>query len=91
MVSERKTMSIYFKKHGEIKKVSKWVFNDTFEKQEGYIDDDGFNKITCAETLKFFRSLGGTERVYKKNGKIVKLVSTKPDGTVRAIYEFRHS
>ena len=36
MVSERKTMSIYFKKHGEIKKGSKWVFNDTFEKQEGY-------------------------------------------------------
>lgn len=63
----------------------------TFEKQEGYIDDDGFNKITCAETLKFFRSLGGTERVYKKNGKIVKLVSTKPDGIVRVIYEFRHS
>ena len=35
------------------------------------IDDDGFNKITCAETLKFFRSLGGTERVYKKNGKLI--------------------
>lgn len=51
------------------------------------------NKITSADTLRWFRRLGGSEhaeRSYTPVGYIVtRLISTNPDRTVRIVRKFR--
>ena len=55
--------------------------------------EDVHRKITDADTLRFFRRLGGSEyaeRSYTPRGYIVtRLVSTNPDRTVRIVRKFR--
>lgn len=57
--------------------------------------EDKYRKITDADTLRFFRRLGGSEyaeRSHTPVGYIVtRLVSTNPDRTVRIIRKFRIS
>ena len=42
------------------------------------ITEEVYNNITSKETIKFFRGLGGTEKVTRKGGRVTKLVSTSP-------------
>ena len=71
----------------EIKNGSRWTSeNATTEKISG---EYYFN---CLESIPFFRSLNGKEKVvraYTKFGSVpVRLVSTSPDGSIRVIREF---
>ena len=47
--------------------------------------------MTAKEALNFFRSLGGTEKVTRKGGRVTKLVSTSPSGELRTIRTFEFS
>lgn len=55
--------------------------------------EDVHRKITDADTLRFFRRLGGSEyaeRSHTPRGYIVtRLVSTNPDRTIRIVRRFR--
>lgn len=55
--------------------------------------EDVHRKITCSDTLRWFRRLGGSEtaeRSYTPVGYIVtRLTSTNPDRTVRIVRKFR--
>lgn len=55
------------------------------------ITEEVYNNITSKETIKFFRGLGGTEKVTRKDGRVVKLVSTSPSGELRKIRTFTFS
>ena len=81
---------ILMHKHYEVFNGDRWVFDESEQPEERYIDLEEFHKITSPETLKFFRCLGGTEELYKKDGLIVKLTSTRPDGMKRSIYRFQY-
>ena len=52
------------------------------------ITEEVYNNITSKETIKFFRGLGGTEKVTRKGGRVTKLVSTSPSGELRKIRTF---
>ena len=82
--------TIFLRKYHEIKKAGKWILDETKECEMGNISSEEYYRITCYETRKFFESLGATERVYYKQGRIVKLVSTSPDKTARCVYDFQH-
>lgn len=60
---------------------------------DGRYGEDVHRKITDADTLRFYRRLGGSEyaeRSYTPVGYIVtRLVSTNPDRTVRIVRRFR--
>ena len=47
--------------------------------------------MTSKETLKYFRNLGGTEKVTRKGGRVTRLVSTSPSGELRTIRTFEFS
>ena len=71
----------------EIKNGSRWTSeNATTEKI------DGSYYFNCLESVPFFRSLNGKEKIvkaYTKFGYVpVRLISTSPDGTERTIKEF---
>lgn len=82
--------TIRLSKHHEIRKDGKWVLGKPEHSEEREIGYEEFHRITSYQTRKFFESLGGKERVYYKQGEIIKLVSTSPDQTERYIYNFRH-
>ena len=79
---------IYMKKHKQELASGKWC---TVETESRYIDEVTFDLITNNSTVAFFKALGGSERIVRSNGKIIRLISTNPDKTKRSVYEFKHS
>ena len=63
----------------------------TIEKVSKTITEEIYNNMTSKETIKFFRGLGGTEKVTRKGGRVTKLVSTSPSGEFRKIRTFEFS
>ena len=55
------------------------------------INEERYNNMTSKETIKYFRSLGGTEKVTRKGGRDTRLVSTSPSGELRKIRIFTFS
>lgn len=80
-------MKIYLRKYTEKKTGTKWT---VVGQEEQYIDEETYQRITNTDTLSFFRSLGGTEKLYRKNGRVEKLLSTAPSGTDRVTYLFEN-
>ena len=60
----------------------------TIEEVTKTITEEVYNNITSKETIKFFKGLGGTEKVTRKGGRVTKLVSTSPSGELRNIRTF---
>lgn len=58
---------------------------------EKAITEEIYNNMTSKDTIKFFRHLGGTEKVTRKNGKVTKIISTSPSGELRTIRTFKFS
>lgn len=67
---------------------NKYITVDVEEKE---ISVEQYNNTTSKETIKFFKSLGGTEKVTRKGGRVIKLVSTSPSGELRTIRTFKFS
>ena len=63
----------------------------TIDKVTKTIDEGKYNNMTSKESIKFFRNLGGTEKVTRKGGRVTKLVSTSPNGESRIIRTFEFS
>ena len=63
----------------------------TIEEVTKPITEEIYNNITSEESIKFFRGLGGTEKVTRKSGKVTRLVSTSPSGELRKIRTFEFS
>ena len=80
-------IKIFMNKYEQQLKNRKW---NTTETESRYIDVEEFDLITKESVVAFFKALGGVERIYRKNGKIIKLISTSPDRTERRIYEFEY-
>ena len=78
---------IFMNKYKQEMTNAKW---HTCQTESRYIEEEEFNLITKESVVAFFIMLGGTERIYRRNGKIVKLVSTNPDKSKRCVYEFEH-
>ena len=55
------------------------------------INKEQYNNMTSKETIKFFKGLGGTEKVTRKGGRVTRLVSTSPSGELRTIRIFKFS
>lgn len=53
------------------------------------INEEVYNNMTSKETIKFFRGLGGTEKVTRKGGRVARLVSTSPSREFRTIRVFK--
>ena len=79
---------IFMNKHSQEMTNGKWK---TTETESRYIDEVEYYRITSARTVAFFKALGGTEKLYRENGKVIKLISTNPDKTCRSVYEFDHN
>ena len=65
---------------------NKYLTTDLYERE---ISVGQYNNMTSKESIKFFKSLGGTEKVTRKYGRVVKLVSTSPSGELRTIRTFK--
>lgn len=63
----------------------------TIEEATKTITKEIYNNITSKETIKFYRELGGTEKVTRKGGRVTRLVSTSPSGELRKIRTFTFS
>ena len=63
----------------------------TIEKVTKTIDEEKYNNMTSKEAIKYFRGLGGTEKVTRKGGRVTKLVSTSPSRELRTIRTFTFS
>lgn len=63
----------------------------TIEKVIKTITEEKYNNMTSKEAIKFFRGLGGTEKVTRKGGRVTRLVSTSPSGELRKIRTFTFS
>ena len=63
----------------------------TIEKVTKTIDEEKYNNMTSKEAIKYFRGLGGTEKVTRKGGRVTKLVSSSPSGDLRTIRTFEFS
>lgn len=63
----------------------------TIYKLTDAITEEIYNNMTSEETIKFFRGLGGTEKVTRKGGRVTRLVSTSPNGELRTIRTFAFS
>ena len=63
----------------------------TIDKVTKTITEEKYYNITSKETIKFFRGLGGTEKVTRKGGRVTKLVSSSPSGDLRTIRTFEFS
>ena len=55
------------------------------------INEEIYNNMTSKETIKFFRGLGGTEKITRKGGRVTRLVSTSSSGELRTIRTFEFS
>lgn len=60
----------------------------TIEEVTKTITEEIYNNITSEETVKYFRRLGGTEKVTRKGGRVTRLVSTSPSRELRKIRTF---
>ena len=60
----------------------------TIDKVIKTITEEVYNNMTSKETIKFFKGLGGTEKVTRKGGRVTRLVSTSPSGDLRTIRTF---
>ena len=67
---------------------NEYLNNGFYEKA---ITEEVYNNMTSKESIKFFRFLGGTEKVTRKNGKVIKIISTSPLGDLRTIRTFKFS
>ena len=63
----------------------------TIEEVTKTITEEIYNNMTSKETIKYFRNLGGTEKVTRKGGRVTKLVSSSPSGNLRTIRTFEFS
>lgn len=63
----------------------------TVDVEEKAISVEQYNNMTSKESIEFFRSLGGTEKVIRKGGRVTKQVSTSPSGELRKIRTFTFS
>ena len=63
----------------------------TIDKVTKTIDEEKYNNMTSKEVIKYFRGLGGTEKVTRKGGRVTRLVSTSPSGELRTIRTFEFS
>ena len=63
----------------------------TIDKVTKTIDEEKYNNMTSKEAIKYFRGLGGTEKVTRKGGRVTRLVSTSPSGELRKIRTFEFS
>lgn len=63
----------------------------TIEKVTKNITEEIYNNMISKDTIKFFRGLGGTEKVTRKGGRVTRLVSTSPSGELRTIRAFEFS
>ena len=63
----------------------------TIDKVTKTIDEEKYNNMTSKEAIKYFRGLGGTEKVTRKGGRVTKLVSSSPSGELRTIRTFEFS
>lgn len=61
----------------------------TVDVEEKAISVEQYNNMTSKETIKFFRDLGGTEKVTRKYGRVIKQVSTSPSGELRTVRTFK--
>ena len=77
------TRAIIIKK---INDTNKYLTTGFYEKE---ISVEQYNNITSKESIEFFKSLGSTEKVTRKYGRVVKLVSTSPSGELRTIRTFK--
>ena len=80
-------MKIYLRKYTEKKTGAK---GNVVEQEEQYIDEEAYQRITSKDTLSFFRSLGGTEKLNRKYGRVEKLFSISPSGTESVTYLFEN-
>ena len=55
------------------------------------ITEEAYNNMTSKDAIKYFRGLGGTEKVTRKGGRVTKLVSSSPSGDLRTIRTFEFS
>ena len=60
----------------------------TIEEVTKNITEEIYDNMTSEEAIKFFKGLGGTEKVTRKGGRVTKLVSTSPSGELRKIRTF---
>ena len=60
----------------------------TTEKVTRTITEEVYNNMISKETIKFFRGLGGTEKVTRKDGRVTRLVSISPSGELKTIRTF---
>lgn len=65
---------------------NKYLATGFYEKK---ISVEQYNYITSKGIIEFFKSLGATEKVTRKYGRVVKLVSTSPSGELRTICKFK--
>lgn len=84
MITNKVLMRIEY----QVLQKGKWILSTNFPTEEKYIDNNALEMITSPKTVAFFRDLGGEEKLQRQNGKIVKLVSTSPDRTERAVFHF---
>ena len=63
----------------------------TIDKVTKTIDEEKYNNMTSKDAIKYFRGLGGTEKVTRKGGRVTRLVSTSPSGELRTIRTFEFS
>ena len=63
----------------------------TIDKVTKTIDEEKYNNMTSKEAIKYFRGLGGTEKVTRKGGRVTRLISTSPSGELRTIRTFEFS
>ena len=60
----------------------------TIEEVTKTITEEIYDNMTSKEAIKFFRELGGTEKVTRKGGRVTRLVSTSPSREFRKIRTF---
>ena len=63
----------------------------TIEKVTRTITEEVYNNMISKETIKFFRGLGGTEKVTRKDGRVTRLVSISPSRELKTIRIFKFS
>lgn len=63
----------------------------TLNKVIKVITKEIYDNMTSKETIKYFRNLGGTEKVIRKGGRVTKLVSSSPSRDLRTIRTFEFS
>lgn len=63
----------------------------TIDKVIKAISEEVYSNMTSIESINFFKGLGCTEKVTRKQGRVTKLVSTSPSGDSRMIRTFEFS